>query len=203
MLAMAPIPTEPNNFAGNVTDAAPEYVEPIRRIAVRSMKSNGKWATAVLLTSLSEHEVSHLVGFDPPELLSESEIVAAFVYFYDLRGGGVETTFKSDKQALGMSKRNKQSFVAQQMLTQLGALTHNLLVWFRSWIAERSPRLMEFGLLRLIRDLLTIDAHVQFDRNQAFLQITLNHLDPFSRRLVNSVHPFLARSHIDIILGET
>jgi hypothetical protein len=34
----------------------------------------------------------------------------------------VETSFKQDNQGLGMKKRNKKRFEAQQMLTQLHAL---------------------------------------------------------------------------------
>ena len=117
-------------------------------------------------------------------------------------GGGVETSFKSDKQALGMGKRNKKSFTAQQMLVQLGALAHNLLVWFRQWIICHSRHFLNFGLLRLIRDLLTTNAFVHFDNRHALKQIVLNRLDPFAPRLVQALRPLLARSHIDIILGE-
>jgi hypothetical protein len=43
-------------------------------------------------------------------------VLLAYVYFYDPRGGGVETEFKEDKQGLGINKRNKKRFEAQQQL---------------------------------------------------------------------------------------
>jgi len=36
----------------------------------------------------------------------------SYVAFYDQRGGGIETSFKGDKQGLGMNKRNKKHFAA-------------------------------------------------------------------------------------------
>jgi hypothetical protein len=36
-----------------------------------------------------------------------------YVRFYDARGGGVETSFKDDKQGLGLTKRSKKRFSAQ------------------------------------------------------------------------------------------
>ena len=72
---------------GLVTSTADEYVDIVHRIAVRTPKKNGTWAVAVLLSSLSPHEATYLAGFDPPDLLSEADILAAYVHFYDLRGG--------------------------------------------------------------------------------------------------------------------
>jgi hypothetical protein len=44
------------------------------------------------------------------------------------RGGGVETAFKDDKQGLGITKRNKKRFEAQQMVMLLNLLAHNVLM---------------------------------------------------------------------------
>ena len=35
-------------------------------------------------------------------------VLAAYVTFYDQRGGGIETSLKGDKQGLGLTKRNKK-----------------------------------------------------------------------------------------------
>jgi hypothetical protein len=43
--------------------------------------------------------------------------------------GGVETSFKGDKQGLGIGKRNKKRFEIQQMVMLLGSLAHNVVVW--------------------------------------------------------------------------
>ena len=52
---------------------------------------------------------------------------------------------KGDKQGLGITKRNKKRFEAQQMLVQLGALAHNVLVWAREWLAPLAPLLADAG----------------------------------------------------------
>ena len=188
---------------GYVTQEATEYVDIVHRIAVRTRKKNGQWGIGVLISSLSPHEVTYLAGLMAPETLSEQEILAAYVHFYDLRGGGVETAIKSDKQALGISKRNKKSFTAQQMIMQLNTLAHNLLVWFRMWMAQHWQAITRLGLLRLIRDLLRINAFVHFDERRMMVQLVINQLDPFAHQLCHALRPMLARSQIDIILGKT
>ena len=53
---------------------------------------------------------------------------------YDGRSGVPESTFCQDNQGLGMRKRRKRSFVAQQMLTLLNQLAHNLIRWMQEWL---------------------------------------------------------------------
>ena len=65
----------------------------------------------------------------------------AYVALYDQRGGGVETTCKEDKQGLGITKRRKKRFAAQQVVVALGALAHNVLVWAKRWLHEHVPGL--------------------------------------------------------------
>lgn len=76
----------------------------------------------------------------------------AYAYFYDQRGGGVETSIKADKQGLGMTCRNKKRFPAEEMLVQLNALAHNVLAWAKGWLAPRAPCAASLGHLRLVRD---------------------------------------------------
>ena len=52
----------------------------------------------------------------------------------------METAIKGDKQGLGMTKRNKKRFEAQQMVTQLNTLAHNTIVWARQWLTPYVPR---------------------------------------------------------------
>jgi hypothetical protein len=42
-------------------------------------------------------------------------VLQGCVSFYDQRGEGVETSFKGDKQGLGITTRSKKHFEAQQM----------------------------------------------------------------------------------------
>ncbi len=193
----------PGRQFGLVRQNAPEYIDVVQRIAVRTRKKNGQWGIGVLISTLSPHEVTYLMGESLPDTLSEEEILAAYVHFYDLRGGGVETAFKSDKQAIGITKRNKKSFTAQEILTQLNALAHNLLVWFRLWVAQCWQAIQRLGLLRIIRDILRINSFVHFDRNHGITQIVLNQLDPYAGPLECALQSLLASAHIDVILGKT
>ncbi len=55
---------------------------------------------------------------------------------YDGRSGVPESTFCQDNQGLGMRKRRKKSFVAQQMLILLNQLAHNLIRWIQVWMIK-------------------------------------------------------------------
>ena len=145
---------------GWVTQAPDEYHRALYRIAVRTRKKNGQWGIGVIVSSLAPTVVAHLVGLSPDQLTDPLALLFAYVYFYDLRAGGIETGFKEDKQGLGITKRNKKRFEAQQMVTYLNALAHNLLIWFRRWLAQRWAAVSQFGLLRFIRDVLHLNGCV-------------------------------------------
>ncbi len=152
-------PRVTNRQVGWVTLPATEYIAPIKRIAVRTRKRNGQWGVGVILSSLSAALVRLLTGGHPDQDGMLSTLLA-YVYFYDQRGGGIEIGLKQDKQGLGVTKRNKKSFQAQQMLTQLNALAHNLLIWGRDWLAQRCHPVAKLGLLRLVRDVLCFNGLV-------------------------------------------
>ena len=129
-------------------------------------------------------------------------MLLAYVYFYDLRGGGVETEIKEDKQGLGTSHRNKQRFAGQQMVGQLEVLAHNLLIWTRGWLAPFCPKIANFGLLRLVRDALQVSGVVVFNREAVMQQIILNKADPLAKELQAGFAALLAHEHVAVILGE-
>ena len=147
-------PRQPGRQVGWVTTPPTEYRRPVQRIAVRTRKNNGQWGIGVLISTLSAQTVGHLTGLTADQLADPVARLLAYVYFYDLRGGGIETGFKNDNQGLGITKRNKKRFEAQQMMTGLNALAHNLLTWFQRDAAQRWPAIARLGLLRLIRDVL-------------------------------------------------
>jgi hypothetical protein len=60
----------------------------------------------------------------------------------------VETPFKEDKHGLGLTKRSKKRRAARQLVTGLGTLAHNVLVWARGWLLAHAPRLGRFGIKR-------------------------------------------------------
>jgi hypothetical protein len=98
-------PDEPGRQIGWVEEPAPEYVRDVVRIAVRKRKPNGQWGSAVLISTLLPTEVYELIGGYAEQNLDPTSVLLAHVHLYDQRGGGVETSFKGDKQGLGIGKR--------------------------------------------------------------------------------------------------
>lgn len=156
-------PKETGRQVGWVGDPTLEQGRRVYRIAVRTPKKNGQWGIGVLVTTLTPLTAAMLAGFRPEDLSSDLNTLLAYVYAYDLRGGGIETAFRQDRQALGIAKRNKKSFQAQFMLTHLNALAHNLLVWSQHWFTPFCPAILQIGLLRLVRDILQCNGRVFFD----------------------------------------
>ena len=118
----------------------------------------------------------------PLSLLDDlAAVLLASVTFYDQRGGRVETSFKSDKQGLGMSKRSKKRFEAQQMLMLLGSLAHTVILWARRWLA--AVPLHHYGILRLVRDVLHISGFLVFDAGGQIIQLVLNKAAPLAPAL--------------------
>jgi hypothetical protein len=109
---------------------------------LRCRKRNGEWAYGVLISTLTPEAVLALTatGQKSPTTEEEEEeeedpttttaaaaaanFLLAYVYFYDKRGGGVETAYKEDKQGLGITKRQKKREAAQRMVVYLGTLAH-------------------------------------------------------------------------------
>jgi hypothetical protein len=58
-------------------------------------------------------------------------VLGAYTAFYDQRGGAMEIEIKEDKQGVGMTKKSKKRFEAQQMVMLLNSLAHNLIIWAR------------------------------------------------------------------------
>lgn len=187
---------------GWVTEAPSAYVRPMQRIAVRCRKQNGQWAVGVLLSALSAHDVLHLTG-QPLSLVDDPvAVLLAYVTFYDQRGGGIETAFKGDK-GVGMTKRNKKRFEAQQMVMLLGALAHNVIVWARRWLLPSQPRLQHYGMVRMVRDVFHISGFLVLDAFGQIIQIVLNQAAPLASALLMSLRELLAPAHIALNLGQT
>jgi hypothetical protein len=187
---------------GWVRAATTAYEREVRRIAVRCRKKNGTWGIGVLISTLSAVEVLALTGQSPEQLTDEAAVLLAYVYFYDARGGGVETAFKDDKQGLGITKRNKKRFEAQQMVMLLNVLAHNVLIWARGWLAPLLPQIERYGLLRLVRDIWHISGFVERDRHGEIIRIVLNQLAPVARGLGMALRRLLAPSQVVVNLGQ-
>jgi Transposase DDE domain group 1 len=187
---------------GWVTTPASAYVRPVRRIAVRCRKQNGQWGIGVIVSALEPETVLAMTN-PPTSGEDDAKVLLAYVYCYDQRGGGVETAFKDDKQGLGITKRNKKRFEAQQMVMQLNVLAHNVLIWARGWLAARLPQIQRYGLLRLVRDIWHISGFVECDRHGQLTRIVLNQLAPLAQGLGTALHQLLAPTQVVVNWGQT
>jgi len=188
---------------GWVRAASSAYVREVRRIAVRCRKKNGQWGVGVLISTLSPLDVLLVTGQSPEKLTDDASVLLAYVYFYDARGGGVESAFKDDKQGLGITKRNKKRFEAQQIVMLLNLLAHNVLIWARGWLARSLRQLQRYGVLRLVRDIWHISGFVERDEQGHLSRIVLNQLAPLAQGLAAALRRLLAPTHVVVNLGQT
>ena len=195
-------PSIPGRQVGWVTTPGLEYIRPVGRIAVRWKQKNGQWEYAVVLTTLLPQTVILETGQPLAQVLDHRAVVLAYVHYYDDRGGGVETSFKDDKQGLGLTKRSKKRFEAQQMVVLLGALAHNVIVWSRQWLAPHEPKVRRYGMLRMVRDVFHISGALVRNARGRLIGVLLNQHAPLVRGLARSLDVLLRPSHIAVNWGE-
>ncbi len=198
-------PKVPGRQVGWVQLPATEYARPVRRIAVRCRKSNGQWGVGVLISTLDPAEVLALTQPTAGPNADPATVLLAYVYLYDQRGGGVETSFKGDQQGLGSTQRSKKRFEAQQMGTLLGTLAHNVVIWARRWLREAAAPcpLRHYGMLRMVRDVFHVSGFLVVDALGQLIQIVLNQAAPLAPLLVRSLQELLAPTHVAVCLGQT
>jgi hypothetical protein len=186
---------------GWVTEPPTGYVRPVQRIAVRCRRQDGTFAYGVLICALSAQQVLAVLGRPRSQATDPTAVLAAYVTFYDQRGGGIETSFKGDKQGLGLTKRNKKRFEAQHMLTLLGSLAHNVVVWARQWLAV--PQVQQCGILRMVRDVFHISGLLCLDACGSVVALVLNQDARLAHVLIRPLRELLAPLQIVVNLGET
>lgn len=187
---------------GWVNLPASDYLGEVGRIALRWRKKNGQWEYAVVISSLTAREVIEETGQPRERVLDHQAVTLAYVRFYDERGGGVETSFKDDKQGLGLIKRSKKRVAAQQMLVLLGALAHNVIVWARDWLAAHEPKLRRYGMLRLVRDVFHVSGYLMRDQRGRLIKIILNQRAPLVRGMSRSLDVLLRPTHVAVNWGQ-
>lgn len=178
------------------------YAQPTHQLVLRKRKQNGKWSFHALIFTLTDTMLFELLEQPIPACPSDEQILMAALHFYDLRGGGLETQNKSDKQGLGLSRRNKHRFAAQEMLVLLAQLAHNLIIWTRNDLANAHPRFRKYGILRTVRDVYQIPGSIQISEQGAIRQITLNAHHPLAPAFQRSFATHLARDDLSLILGK-
>lgn len=194
-------PTCPERSFGWVSEEATAYVRPVRRLAVRCCRQDGTFAYGVLICSLSLEQLLAVLRHSWEQGNDGAAALLAYVSFYDQRGGGIETSFKGDKQGTGLTIRQKKRFEAQYMLLLLGSLAHNVLIWARRWL--NSPKIEHYGLLRLVRDVFHVSGLLRFDATGSLVEILLNQQATLAHCLLPPLQAFLAPFPIVVTLGET
>jgi hypothetical protein len=195
-------PQIPGRQVGWVSSPAPEYLRPVVRIAVRWKQKNDQWEYAVVISTLTAHDVIAETDQPVERVLEHQAVLLAYVQSYDARGGGVETSFKDDKQGLGLTKRTKKRFAAQQIVTLLGSLAHNVIVWARRWLSDREPKLRHYGIKRMVRDILHISGFLVRNARGRIVAVTLNQRSPLVRGLARGLDLLLRPEHIAINWGQ-
>lgn len=180
------------------------YRRSITRIVVRCRLANGQWGVGVVVSSLPLADACVLAGLDATAAISDPTLaLLAYVYLYDQRGGGVETSFKEDKQGLGISKRSKKRFAAQQVVALLGALAHNVLTWAKRWMLPVVPAIQRLGIKRLVRDVFGVTGRVEVDHEGHVRHIMLNQANRLARHLLVALQTLASSADVAVTLGET
>ena len=92
---------------------------------------------------------------------------------------------KADKSGLLVVKRRKRPLPAQEALVLLTDLAHNIAVGSKDWIFT-DPQFAEYGVLRVVQDLLTIPGKITFRRGQ-MVALQLNSLHPLAKPVLKGL----------------
>lgn len=193
-------PKVPEREIGRVR-APHRYVRATQQIAIRKRNAKGHWSYAVIVSNVSDACLTALNRTAPRKRFTARTRAFLIVYGYDLRGGGAETQNKSDKQGLGLAKRNKQKFASQEMLVLLAQLAHNLVIWTRDALARADSGLAPYGIQRMVRDVLHIPGLVQFDA-VGKVRITLSEYHPLAQSVAAGFRRWLPRDDLSVNLGK-
>ena len=177
------------------------YEKPMRQLAVRWTKPKGGWHYCVLVFNLTDEMLCELAGHQRTAN-TEQELLSIIVKAYNLRSGGVETSFKNSKQGLGLNKRNKKSFQAQRVLILLAQLAYNITVWVRTELAKHKPELQHYGMVRMIRDAFSIAGKLHFDASGRLVQIVLNKTHSLAKTFQDTWLTSFAYNDLSFILDE-
>lgn len=196
------IPQLPDHECGWVSEPHP-YVRPMRQVAIRwPNKKKGGWFYCILVFNLTDELIFELAHSPMPETYTELELMSVIVDADDLRGGGVETSYKNSKQGIGLHKRNKKYFHAQEMLILWAQLAYNITGWVQNELAQHSSKIASCGTLRMIRDAFQIAGKIEFDTNGNIVSITLNQIHKLAKAFHDYWQSHSAYCEMSLILGE-
>ncbi len=157
-----------------------EYDQPTRQIGVRETHANGKSYEYVVVTNLSNAEICAECGLAFQPELAPDQLLSLLEHLYDLRSGGIETANRNSKSGLGLNRRNKRSFTAQEMLVLLTQLAYNLLAWVHRLLLHPASPFLHYGWQRMIANLFHIPGIFTLDDQGQVLAIRLSRDHPFA-----------------------
>lgn len=178
-----------------------DYGRATQQVAVRKRKANGQWLYSVIVSTVSDQELRRVNGLPRSKMIRARRRALLILYAYDLRGGGAETQNKGDKQGLGLAKRNKHQFAAQEVLVLLAQLAHNWVIWSRNALAPYAPALAQYGIQRMVRDVYRIPGSIRFDA-VGKVHITFSEDHPLARGVLIGLRHWLPRDELSANLGK-
>lgn len=111
---------------------------------------------------------------------------------YNQRGAAEIEQFRADKSGLHLSSRRKRNRAAQKALILLTDLAHNLLADFHRR-ALTDSRFVDWGLKRIVRDLLAIPGRLHFHAGQ-LKRIELLTSHPYADELIIGLEKYCSAS---------
>ena len=196
-----PLPGLPDHECGWV-ESPIQFETNTRQLAIRwpDQKKPDEYHASVLVFNLSDNDIFALLERTMPNTCSDTSLWSAIVALYDRRGGGIESSFRNSKQGLAITKRNKKSFHAQEMLILLAELAYNIIVWVHRELAGHSSTIAAFGLLRMVRDAFHIAGSIHFNADGNIQWIRLNGFHPLAPALQSYCRSKESLSDLRIIL---
>ena len=156
------------------------YARPTRQMGVHQTRANGTYYQYVVVISLTDEQIWVEQGRPFQPQTPPAQLLSLAEELYDRRNGGIETANRNSKSGLGLNKRNKRSFAAQEMLVLLAQLAYNLLSWVHHRLAPPGSPFVQYGWQRMVRDLFQIPGRLVFDGNDRLIAIRLSRDHPLS-----------------------
>jgi hypothetical protein len=113
----------------------------------------------------------------------------------------METDIKGDKRGLGIEKRRKKSFHAQEALVLLAQLSHNLLAWFKEWFLGGTEA-QKLGVERLVRDVMAMPGEVRVGTKGRNVRLKLPRLHPWAKAVAAGIESTIYSSWMAYYLAQ-
>ena len=76
-----------------------------------------------------------------------------------------------------------------------------MLVWAREWLGKAEPRLRRYGIVRLLRDVLTVSGFVETDGRGTEVGVVLNRGATLARLPAGGLRALLGEQAVAVSLG--